>query len=136
MSRNQSIKGWFPRLTLKAVYGKIPVVRILIRLIAIVETIEGMDGIEILKPLHRNGEGWKIRLNGSAEVKFPPDGWEAREVTLFTGEEKIKVTIIVKSDTAEDTNITVTPYGSTDVDLLLQVVGEGELNLGKGHFKA
>ncbi len=140
MSR-QTIRGWFPRLTPGSVWAKIPVVRILIRLINIAETIEGMDGIEIIKPLHMNGCCWKIRLDRSASVVFPPEGWEEREVTLFTGAEKLECTILVKSDTETVTNITSTAYASTDKRLLLQVVdgdetGTYKLDLARGYFKA
>lgn len=86
-----------------------------------------------------NGSLSSLSRGGGAAAAGIPQGWEERRVYLYCKDEKLACTILVKSNTEEDTTI-LDPqdYLVTEDRKLLQVncdvAHDGELVIDKGYL--
>lgn len=69
-------------------------------------------------------------------LSFPPPGWEIETLDVVTAGKIVKRTVLVKSDTATETNkVDVETWSISKNRELLQVGAGGKLTIDKGFFK-
>lgn len=109
----QAITGFFRRFLPGTPLCKIPLHDNLSKLCNIAETIEGVDGVTIDKPVGARGFGWKIRLTNGASSGIPAgyaEGTVITQIQYASGYIQIKTAkAIIKDETSSWSNAIEVP---------------------------